>query len=62
MGFPTPSVGHHLRNPFDVELVYLMGGEHRDGEIADFPKLGRRMVRMREEIVIYDLATGRPFE
>jgi uncharacterized cupin superfamily protein len=62
MGFPAPSVAHHLRNPFDVELVYLMGGEHRDCEIADFPKLGRRMVRMREELVIYDLATGRPFE
>lgn len=23
MGFPTPSVGHHLRNPFEEELVYL---------------------------------------
>jgi uncharacterized cupin superfamily protein len=22
MGFPTPSVGHHLRNPFDEDLVY----------------------------------------
>ena len=27
MGFATPSVAHHLRNPFDVELVYLCGGE-----------------------------------
>ena len=27
MGFPTPSLGHHLRNPFDEDLVYLMGGE-----------------------------------
>ena len=62
MGFPTPSVAHHMRNPFDVELVYLMGGENREYEVADYPKLGRRMVRMREERIIYDLATGRPFE
>jgi uncharacterized cupin superfamily protein len=60
MGFP-PSVAHHLRNPFEVELVYLMGGEHKECEVADFPKLGRRMVRMREELVIYDLSAGRPF-
>jgi uncharacterized cupin superfamily protein len=62
MGFPTPSVAHHMRNPFDAELVYLMGGENREYEVADYPKLGRRMVRMRDERVIYDLATGRPFD
>jgi uncharacterized cupin superfamily protein len=62
MGFPTPSVAHHMRNPFEAELVYLMGGENREYEVADYPKLGRRMVRMRDERVIYDLATGRPFE
>ena len=39
MGFPTPSVAHHMRNPFDEELVYLMGGENLDVEIADFPRL-----------------------
>src|SRR5581483_4436321 len=27
MGFPTPGVAHLLRNPFDADLVYLMGGE-----------------------------------
>jgi uncharacterized cupin superfamily protein len=42
MAFPTPSVAHHLKNPFDQHLVYLMGGENREMEIADFPKLGRR--------------------
>jgi uncharacterized cupin superfamily protein len=25
MAFPTPSVPHHLKNPFDQDLVYLMG-------------------------------------
>ena len=36
VGFPTPSAAHQLRNPYDVEVVYLMGGEHKDIEIATF--------------------------
>src|SRR3954470_19746147 len=27
MGFPTPGIAHLLRNPYDIELLYLMGGE-----------------------------------
>jgi uncharacterized cupin superfamily protein len=46
MGFPTPSIGHHLRNPFDEDLVYLGGGERNAADIADFPRHGRRMVRV----------------
>lgn len=46
MGFPTPSVGHHLKNPFGEDLVYLSGGERRGMEVADFPRLGKRMVRV----------------
>jgi uncharacterized cupin superfamily protein len=54
MGFPTPSVGHHLRNPFDEDLVYLMGGEYHAVEIADFPRLRKRMIRSGESISIVD--------
>jgi uncharacterized cupin superfamily protein len=61
MAFPTPSVAHHLKNPFDRDLVYLMGGETRDFEVADFPELGRRMLRHAGKIEIYDIATGKPF-
>ena len=50
MGFPTPSVGHHLRNPSDADLVYLMGGERRDVEIADFPRHKTRMIRNGREV------------
>jgi len=46
MGFPTPSVGHHLRNPFAEDLVYLSGGERRAMEVADYPRLGKRIVRV----------------
>jgi uncharacterized cupin superfamily protein len=61
VAFPTPSVAHNMSNPFDEELVYLSGGEHREHEVADFPELGRRMVRIGEQLTIYNLADGRPF-
>ncbi|NKB32215.1 MAG: cupin domain-containing protein [Pseudomonadales bacterium] len=61
MAFPTPSVPHHLRNPFADELSYLMGGETKDFEIADFPKLGKRMVRLKGEVQIYNLKDGKVF-
>lgn len=55
IGFPTPSVAHHLTNPGPDELVYLVGGENRDNEIADFPKLGKRIVRRGKEVDVVDL-------
>lgn len=61
MGFPTPSIAHHLRNPFDQELVYLVGGESLEVEIADFPRLGKRMLRRGEEVEIYDASDAKPF-
>ena len=45
MGFPTPSVGHHLRNDGDDDLVYLVGGERKELEIAEFPHLGKIVMR-----------------
>lgn len=55
-GFPTPSVAHQLRNPFDADLVYLMGGERREMEVADFPRLGKRLVRSGAEAQVVDTA------
>ncbi len=46
MGFPTPSVAHHLRNDSDHDLVYLVGGERKDMEIAEFPGLGKVVIRV----------------
>jgi len=62
MGFPTPSVAHHLRNPFDEELVYLMGGERRPVEIADFPRLGKRMVRSGTRVSLHPIDSAESFE
>lgn len=61
MGFPAPSVAHHLRNTGGEELVYLMGGESLDAEVATFPKLGRKMVRVGDSVEIYDSADARDF-
>lgn len=61
MGFPTPSVAHHLRNPYDESLVYLMGGENLDVEIAEFPRLGKRMLRRGQDIDIYEISDARSF-
>ena len=61
MAFPTPGVAHHLRNPFDTELVYLMGGEHRDIDVVDFPDQGKRLFRHPKGTEIVDLAAVRPF-
>jgi uncharacterized cupin superfamily protein len=54
-------VPHHLKNPFDQELVYLMGGENREFEVADFPRLGKRMVKSGENFDVYDMANAKPF-
>ena len=61
MGFPTPSVAHHLRNTGEEDLVYLMGGENRDAEVATFPRLGKKMVRLGSEVEIFDLDDAQAF-
>lgn len=61
MAFPTPSVAHHLRNPFAEDLVYLMGGENHEIEIADFPDHHRRMFRLKHGVDIFDLNDAQPF-
>lgn len=54
MGFATSSVAHHLKNPFEKDLVYIMGGERREYEIANFPRLQKRMFRNGEQVQIAD--------
>ena len=60
--FTTLSVGHHLRNPFAEDLVYLMGGESRDVKVGEFPRLNKRAVFEKgTEAYIIDLDVTRPF-
>jgi len=61
MGFPTPSVAHLLRNTGAEDLVYLAGGENREFEVAEFPLLGKRMVRLGQQVDIYDADDAKAF-
>jgi uncharacterized cupin superfamily protein len=61
MGFPTPSVAHLMSNPGPGDLVYLCGGESRDLEVAEFPRLKKRMVRIGQDLQIYDYDAAQPF-
>ncbi len=45
MGFTRNSLPHNLHNPFNEDLVYLMGGNRNDFDICDYPKIARRMYR-----------------
>lgn len=61
MAFPTPGVAHHVRNPFETELVYLMGGEHRETEVVDFPDLGKRLFRHPRGVDVFDVQDAKAF-
>jgi len=58
LGFATPSVAHHLRNPYAEDFVYLTGGERREMEVADFPRLGKRLVRVGGEATLFPIAAA----
>jgi uncharacterized cupin superfamily protein len=50
-----------MRNPGPGDLVYLSGGENREFDVAEFPKLGKRMVRSGKRVDVYDEADAKPF-
>ena len=49
LGFATPSVPHVLRNTFDEECVYLMGGEDRPIDVVSYPELDKRYLLMQTD-------------
>jgi uncharacterized cupin superfamily protein len=45
MGFRAPDgPPHQLINPYEEDLVYLMGGESSGYDIGHFPRLGRHII------------------
>ena len=46
MGFRPDSPAHDMHNPFDEDLVYLMGGYDLDYDIVEYPHQGTRMYRL----------------
>jgi uncharacterized cupin superfamily protein len=59
MAFPTPSVAHHLANPYQEDLVYLMGGERSGLDVGTFPGIGKRILFTGREILLIDEAATR---
>ncbi|NJL46445.1 MAG: cupin domain-containing protein [Leptolyngbyaceae cyanobacterium SM2_5_2] len=45
MGFAAGSLAHSLSNPFEEDLVYLMGGMRLDFDICDYPRVNTRLYR-----------------
>ena len=49
IGFPAPNVPHLVRNAFDAECSYLMGGEMGlPLDFIDYPRLGKQYVLKRD--------------
>jgi uncharacterized cupin superfamily protein len=46
MGFPKNSPPHYMHNPFDDDVVYLMGGTRAPIDICNYPRLERRQFRI----------------
>lgn len=61
LGF-QPGVGHLVRNTSGEELHYLAGGEViGDVEVADFPRLRRRLARFGTRFAVYPFEAELPF-
>lgn len=45
MGFVMNSLPHAMHNPFDTDLVYLMGGARCQLDVCDYPRQGKRRYR-----------------
>jgi uncharacterized cupin superfamily protein len=61
VGFSTPSAAHQLQNPTAEDLTYLTGGERRPFEMAEFPRLGKVMIRSGRDVTVYPKKSGVPF-
>lgn len=61
LGFPAPSPPHQLRNPFGEDLVYLVGGERKEVEIARFPRIGKHVIRVGRQADTVDSDRLEPF-
>jgi uncharacterized cupin superfamily protein len=61
LGFP-PGTSHLLRSGPGERLLFLEGGElFGDVEVADFPRLRRRMVRLGGRLAVYPMDAEVPF-
>jgi len=56
MAFGKHSEPHCLNNPFEADLVYLMGGNRNEVDVCDYPELNRRQYRLNGRREYVDMA------
>mgnify|MGYP002785573144 FL=1 len=56
MGFVAGSLPHAMSNPFDADLLYLVGGNRLPFDVCDYPRLRKRRYRVNgaNEFVDWD--------
>lgn len=54
MGFPTDGTAHNLKNTGHKDLVYLMGGERTELEVAHFPHHGKVLIGHPDHLYLID--------
>ncbi len=60
MAFTRQSLPHAMRNPFEEDLVYLMGGNRSAIDVCDYPRINRRMYRVDGQKEYVDLENLHP--
>jgi len=55
VGFPASGPAHRMRNPGPDDLIYLMAGERRFGDVVDYPRKGKRALKVGGHIKIVDM-------
>lgn len=56
MGFTAPSEPHAMKNPYQCDLVYLVGGNRWPLDVCDYPRIGKRRYRMNGENAYLNLS------
>jgi uncharacterized cupin superfamily protein len=55
MGFAAGGLAHSLSNPFENDLVYLVGGMRLEFDICDYPRVNTRLYRRGDQREYVDL-------
>jgi uncharacterized cupin superfamily protein len=63
IGFPARGPAHTMSNPFDDDLIYLVGGNRDDFDVTDYPRIRQRLFKYdkrRDYVAWDDVGEGSP--
>ena len=58
LGFPAGGPAHAMRNEGPGDLVYLMAGQRLPGDVVDYPRKGKRLLKALGHRQMVDLPAG----